>query len=351
MEPNVEKPVHNKRLLLWVSLVVFGLVIIASAVIWTTTKPKAPASDTAQQPKTETHLKGISMTPRTQDAPGFNEVFAASQELGGALTWSGDWAELGRVQSGAKTLVSSAKKYGYTPVVLVSLHNNKEPATLLRPITVDLTRQYVASAAEFAANNDLEYLGLGIEINNLARSKPADYQAFVGLFNQTYDAVKQASPNTKVFTIFQLERTKGLNGGLFGGVNDTKSNTWSLLNDFAKADIIGFTTYPGLIYKTPSEIPTNYYTEITSHTAKPIVFTEIGWPSASEAKGWDSTPEQQATFVNRFFELAGPVNPQLAIWPFAYDPPATPPFSSVGLANKTGVHRPAWDSWKSAVLK
>jgi len=30
--------------------------------------------------------------------------------------------------------------------------------------------------------------------------------------------VKSVSPQTKVFTIFQLEQMKGLNGGLFGGV-------------------------------------------------------------------------------------------------------------------------------------
>lgn len=72
-----------------------------------------------------------------------------------------------------------------------------------------------------------------------------------------YDAIKSASPTTTVFTIFQLERMAGMQGGLYGG-NNNASTEWSLLAKF-KMDAVGFTTYPDLVFKDPTDIPANFY--------------------------------------------------------------------------------------------
>jgi hypothetical protein len=167
----------------------------------------------------------------------------------------------------------------------------------------------------------------------------------VQLFADTYDAVKKKSPDTKVFTVFQLEHLKGLKGGLYGGVNDPGAAEWALIDRFPKADLVGFTTYPGLIFKDPSEMPADYYAEIRNHSSKPVAFTEIGWQSEAWPAGWESGDAEQAAFVSRFFELTGGLNKEMAIWSFLYDPAAQKPFDSMGLIKKDGMKRPAWDIW------
>jgi hypothetical protein len=179
----------------------------------------------------------------------------------------------------------------------------------------------------------------------LAEKSPEDFEKFVRLFAGTYDAVKQKSPDTKVFTIFQLEHVKGLKGGLYGGVNDPAAADWALIDRFPKADLVGFTTYPGLIYKDPSGIPADYYVEIRNHTSKPVAFTEIGWQSEAWPAGWESGDVEQAAFVTRFFELTGSLDKEMAIWSFLYDPAAPKPFDSMGLIKKDGTVRPSWNAW------
>lgn len=344
MQPDAQ-PVKTKKHH-WLFAIVPALFLLVVAVIVAVSLPKPVSSPSlnTSAPEPEKH-KGIAMVPRTKETPKFDELFKDVPELGGVVTWTGDWAELSRAGSGAQILMAAAKQYDFTPVVMVTLHGNNSPSKLLRPLTPELIDQYANAAAEFTTQNPLGYFGMGVEVNNLKKDDPAGYQDFVRLFNKAADAIKKASPNTKLFTVFQLERTKGLNGGLFGGTNDPATNTWPLLKDFDKADVVGFTTYPALIYKDPADIPMNYYQEIKDRTTKPVVFTETGWPSRMEAAGWDSSPSLQSKYIDTFFDLTDSLDPQLVIWPFAYDPPANHPFTSLGLAEVGGQHKPAWDNW------
>jgi hypothetical protein len=139
-------------------------------------------------------------------------------------------------------------------------------------------------------------MALGVEVNLLYESSPTDFQTFVSFFNATRTAIRAASPGTAVFTIFQLEKMKGLDGGLFGGMNDTADAEWGLLSDFGSSDLAGFTTDPGLIYHSASSMPSDYYGEIARHTQKPIAFTEVGWQSGS-LPGWGNNETSQASFV------------------------------------------------------
>jgi len=74
-----------------------------------------------------------------------------------------------------------------------------------------------------------------------------------------------------------------------------------------------------LIYRNPSEIPQNYYTEIKSFVSKPIIFTEIGWSAQSQIKGWESDQKEQAEFVSTFFKLTKGLNAEVMVWSFMYD--------------------------------
>lgn len=129
----------------------------------------------------------------------------------------------------------------------------------LRPFDEATCRAYLDAAVAFARDCRPPYLGLGVEVNILAEKSPADFERFVRLHDEVYDAVKAVSPKTKVFTVFQLEKMKGLGGGLFGGTNDPARAQWRLLSRFARLDLAAFTTYPGLVFKAPGDVPADYY--------------------------------------------------------------------------------------------
>ena len=218
-------------------------------------------------------LKGFSLSPKSFGSEDFTDFFEKADQAGEIISWAGDWQELSNIQNGGPTVVASlADKYGYIPIIEAQFFTQSS-GQLLRPLNDAAKQSYKTSAVNFAEKYKPKYMGFGIEINVLYEKSPEDFEDFVIFYNIVYDAVKAKSPNTKIFTIFQLEKIKGLNGGLFGGTNDPNSARWPLLEKF-KADIIAFTTYPDLIYKNPSEIPADAYTEIKSYTSKPIAFTE-----------------------------------------------------------------------------
>ena len=262
-------------------------------------------------------LKGVSLSPLSFQPADFTDFFVKAKQAGNIIGWAGDWNEL-NTDNGPKVVVELAATYNYTP--LIELQFFTQSTDLLLRQLDDATKQvYKNNAVVFVNKYKLKYLGIGIEVNTLSTKSPADFDAFVQFFNEVYDAIKAKSPDTNVFTIFQLEVMKGLNGGLFGGTNDPDKSQWSLLDRFPKSDIFAFTTYPSLIYKSPSEIPLDYYSEIQTHTKKPIAFTEIGWHSEAGPTGWESSEVEQSEFVMTFFDQTKDLKEEFAIWSFMND--------------------------------
>ncbi|MDD5172245.1 MAG: hypothetical protein PHF60_04390 [Candidatus ainarchaeum sp.] len=289
--------------------------------------------------------KGVTLTPKSFQGSDFTDFFQKASQAGEIVSWAGDWNELGNTNNGGpKVITELASTYDYTPVVEAQFFT-QSTGQLLRPLDEANKQSYKSSAVAFAEKYKPEYMAFGIEVNILYEKSPEDFEDFVSFYSEVYDAVKTASPNTKVFTIFQLERMKGLHGGLFGGTNDPANAQWSLLDRFPKSDIIAFTTYPDLIYKDPSEIPEGYYTEISSHTSKPIAFTEVGWHSDASPAGWESSEAEQAQFINRFFNLTEGLDEDMVIWSFMYDQDTAEPFKSMGLYKSDGAAKQAWDVW------
>ncbi len=294
-------------------------------------------------------LKGVSLSPKSFQADDFADFFQKAKQTGEIVTWAGDWNELANTQSGGPIVVASlAPQYGYIPVIEVQFFTQSS-GTLLRPLDNATRQAYKSTAAAFAGRHKPKYLAFGIEVNVLYEKSPADFASFVQLYSEVHDAVKVASPDTRVFTIFQLEKMKGLNGGLFGGANDPAKGQWSLLDRFPKADLIAFTTYPSLVYQSPSAIPTDYYAEIKARTTKPVAFTEIGWHSEASPKGWEGSETEQAEFIPAFFNLTKDLSKELVVWSFIYDQNTSEPFRSMGLRRRgDGTAKPAWDEWLKA---
>jgi hypothetical protein len=299
-----------------------------------------PSIETPPDRGTPTVLKGVSFSPRSPTAADFTDFFQRATEAGDAITWAGDWNELAADTGGPKVVTGLAANYGYIPIIEATFHSNGKS---IRPLDDEVRRHYKDIAVAYAEKYQPAYLGLGIEVNAVYRESPADFEVFVELYNETYRLIKEKSPETKVFTVFQLEEMKGHTYWSTAPADPAKAQ-WSLPDKF-QADIVAFTTYPGLAYKDPSEIPDDYYLEIASHTSKPVAFTEIGWHSTDFPPGWESSEEEQARFVERFFALTEKLDRTILIWSFLYDPNAVEPFNSMGLLRADGIPTPAWDTW------
>lgn len=195
-----------------------AFLLLVGLVVGGCVRPEPSATTVPTSLTPESPLTGVSLSPKSFQAADFTGFFQLAAQAGDIVSWAGDWQELSSPNSGANTVAGLAATYGYLPALQLQFFN-QDSGTLLRPLD-DVTRQsYIRSAVAAVEKYKLKYLGVGIEVNILAAKSPADFDNFVGLFGQVYDAVKSKSPDTKVFTIFQLEVMKGLTGGLFGGAN------------------------------------------------------------------------------------------------------------------------------------
>jgi hypothetical protein len=294
----------------------------------------------------------VALSPRSFQANDFARFFFEEiQQVADVVVWGGPWEDLANLDSGpAAATARLASQQGMQSLVQVAPYDGS--GKLRRPLDEAGRRAYRDIAVAFVRRHLPAYLVLGVEVNDFATKAPAEFEAFVTLFSETYDAVKAVSPATKVFPTFQLERLRGLGGGLFGGMNDPSMAKWQLIQRFPKADLVGFTTYPSIIFKEPSDVPADYYAEAAARAGKPIAFVESGWFAETPAAGWESSEEEQAAFARRLLEMARPLAPELVTWTFLYDPGAQgglpTVFLSMGLLRPDGSPRPAWEVWRAA---
>jgi hypothetical protein len=292
---------------------------------------------------------GVSLSPKSYEATDFNAFFQKAKQAGNIISWAGDWDSLGAPDKAPEVIAELASIYDYVPLIEAQFFTQSS-GQLLRPLNDTIKQNYKNSAIQFANKYKPKYLAFGIEVNILYDKSPADFEDFVEFYGEVCDAVKGVSQNTSVFTVFQLEKMKGLNGGLFGGENNFSKAQWFLLERFPKSDIIAFTTYPSLIFKNCSEIPPDYYSEISAYTTKPIAFTEMGWHTAPTPLGWEGNEETQRDFVRLFFNYTESLNKEIVVWSFLYDQNVTAPFNSMGFFGTDGNPKLAWNTWTQLVI-
>jgi hypothetical protein len=282
--------------------------------------------------------KGVSVSPRSFEGDDFVNFLEKVKETQDVLLWAGDWIEV-HEEKAPKTFSELAAQYDYIPIIEVG-HYIQESGELFRPLTEENKQIYQDSTIEFVKEYKPKYFGMGVEINIFAEKNPDAFEEFVPFYNEVYDAIKEVSPETKVFTVFQLEKMKGLK---MWEIEESKPH-WEMVDHF-KTDIVAFTTYPGIFYRDVSDIPDNHYTEIKTHTTKPIAFMEIGWHSAASPMGWESSEEEQAEFIRTFNDLTKDLNVEIAVWSFMYDIDIFEPFNTMGLISNEGKEKLAWQEW------
>jgi len=284
-------------------------------------------------------LKGVSVSPKSFEGDDFKDFLERVKDTQDVLLWAGDWIEIHEGKAPI-TFSELAQQYDYVPFIEVG-HYIQETGALFRPLDESNQQIYFDSTIEFVKQYKPKYFGMEVEINIFAEKNPDGFEEFVPFYNNVYDAVKQVSPGTMVFTVFQLEKMKGLS---LWEMEEGKPQ-WEMLDRF-KTDLAAFTTYPGLFYRDVSDIPEDHYSEIQTHTTKPIAFTEIGWHSGASITGWESSEGEQAEFIRTFFELTSDLDLEIGVWSFMYDIGTIEPFNTMGLITREDVEKNAWWEWK-----
>jgi hypothetical protein len=205
---------------------------------------------------------------------------------------------------------------------------------------------YRDAAVETVKVSRPAFVSLGNEVNRwyedygVGVDDPNGFQHFVSLYEETYDAVKAASPETTVFCIFAREV-----------VDRNRQADMEVLKLFdpARLDMVAFTSYPFSVQgvRAPGDIDDDYYAGPLAGaglSGKPLAFTELGW-STLDAFGGESA---QATFLQhaagRLTRDRG-LDLRLLAWWSLYDLSGDPHLT--GLLAADGREKPAFAIWKS----
>ncbi len=207
----------------------------------------------------------------------------------------------------------------------------------------------IAELLKIAGDYHLEYLGFGGEVNRLASEKSgAVYREFIQLYQDVYDALKNAYPDLKVFTVFQYDTMTG--HAYLSGLNLT--NQWASLEAFqGRLDLAVFTVYPFLEYQQVSDIPENYFDELKKYVNEPVAISETGWPSENVVvKGQTliyGSEDMQVDYLNWMVGQCRDIHADILMYSFLYDIHSeTVLFNTIGLKNKDGSPKMIFNQWK-----
>ncbi len=305
----------------------------------------------------EGHVSSI--TPETDEA-FFVESFDYGRVVGFRTNWRDSLLEAGEIPDGGLFAQERRTQYGIFPLITFSWADEAGVPDLLSEADMvdnswsnqETRDEFRMMVAAYAGQYAPPYICLGHEVNTWFLANTADYADWLTQLEESYDAIKAASPNTKVFVSFQLERLKGLGSGTIGWMDAPQ---WNLIDDLEAgdfADAVAFTTYPYLEFATPAAVPADYYDEIATHWSGEVIFTEAGWPAVANAP-YPGDPTQQSDFVGVLFERLEGVDSEVLLWLYLHDldnQAAFPQFQEMGFRSNDGMTvRPADAVWQTAV--
>jgi len=325
-----------KRLLLLVLLTAF---VIAVTLVGTN-KLRTESSKPELYVDPYETLIGVSVSPKSFGSEDYTNFYVRVKELGNTVSWAGPWQDFAQEDGAPAEIATLAKQKDFMPVYLTG-------PTLAEVKKDGYSEAMTEAIGKFTATEQPKYIGLGNEIDLIYLESPELLTKYLESVQPVVNKIRSTSANAKIFATIQYERSQGLQGGLFGGKNDeTKNVLKAILPQLEMFDYIAFTTYPGLIYKTPSELPADYYTKAKALTSKPIIFTEVGWSSSAPAAGYDGSQSAQAEFIKQFRSQIKVLEPKLQLWSFLYPQDVKTPFNTMSLLTADQETSPGFEAWK-----
>ena len=317
---------------------------------------------------------GVLPNPTPLEGP-LDAIVAASVASDVTPVWGGptawwemtDW--LNEDWGGEGTYVDLLRAHGIEPIVVLAAitgATKNPPPECAGDDDDDLSSRcfidrLTEEAVAIATDHQPRYMMIGNEVNTFWETHHGDptaddddFEHFVAMFAEVRSAVIYASPNTMVFPSFSYNRLVH------------PSPDWAPVHAFDEVtvDLMVFTTYPFMsdetIFSSPWQIPNDYYYQAKSELPNAtFAFTEVVW-SSEECGG---TEEEQAEFVDLFFQLTSAMPREFVAWGFFNDfelPMETSPgvweivYLDWGLrAFRDGLGdllpepwaKPAWDRW------
>ena len=206
------------------------------------------------------------------------------------------------------------------------------------------------------------YLGLASEINTYVDAYPQDFAHFLSLYDETYTAIKQLRPQTRVFVTFQWEDLNNVIPAVSEGRTPYQIN-WDQVEAFEpQLDLWVISSYPFIAFRSAAEIPPDYYSPLLARTSKPLAVAEGGYTSAPVGPAAGS-PEDQVGYLQAIHTQIGS---RLAFWIYLLltdldlnsyaslmesngvldrDIDTLGMFAFVGLQTNEGAAKPALEAW------
>lgn len=227
----------------------------------------------------------------------------------------------------------------------------------------DIRRAFTNFTLWIVAEFSPRYLGLASEINTYADAHPEDFPNFISLYEQTYEQVKAEAPETAIFVTFQWDDLNNMFPGAAEGRPAGQTN-WDQVEAFEpRLDIWAISSYPYFVFPAGDEIPSDYYTPLSSRTSKPLAVAEGGYASR-DLGPIRASPEDQLAYLNAIHDQIGG---RLDFWVYLLlddldmasisevmrdegreesDIEGLRMFSPIGLRESDGTPKPALEAWE-----
>jgi hypothetical protein len=148
------------------------------------------------------------------------------------------------------------------------------------------------------------YLGLASEINTYMDAHPADVGNYLSLYAQVYNLVKAEAPETQIFVTFQWDDLNNMFPTAAEGRERYQTN-WDQIEAFEpRLDLWVISSYPYFVFHSGEGIPTDYYTPLLDHTAKPLAVAEGGW-STKTVGPISGDPKGQTAYLEAIHDQLG----------------------------------------------
>lgn len=216
----------------------------------------------------------------------------------------------------------------------------------------DLTNPVVRNAYKeellaVAAIVQPQWVLVGIELDIFHGKHPGQWDEYVTMYKDVYNALKAQHPSIKVGAYFCLAWMVS-NDGI---VNMANAADWQQL--LPELDFVGYSAYPGTTFYPAGQLANGYFT--AAHEVAPnlpLFLPEFG---ITGGNGATLTEGEQAAFLERILQELSQVNVEVACWYSLYDQSyiGAPvwfqtEFGRLGMHRQDGTDKEVWTAWQAA---